>query len=544
MPQVRLRPDRAEEIRDILASVPGLDITFDWYDEGDGVRIKLHMGGTEMLLDRVQTEADIVELDVDVSPSGFSFLVSGTPFVLARLDRDSPRPTALPQKLVLIGDGHRIPEWAASIEEVLIIGDHERTDMSDVAGLSALSNLTLMDCSSLAHLEGFAGLGSLVALEISSCTALTHLDGLEGLSSLESLWLMESPLLTSLDGLARLPNLERLSIIDCESLRRIDVLKGLTALTALNLSRCRALTSVEALSGLSKLVSLDLRGCEALTSVDGLRGLTALTALNLSGCWALTNVEALSGLTNLTSLDLSYCESLTSIDELARLPRLTSLNLRACGSLFSPQWRERTIQSTAQKWQLANRSTTTSEQRRELADDSDWQIREAVASSRYTPQYLLTSLAGDSVPAVVAAVASNPKATPRTLRELAESHPLQVAGNPACPVDLLASLADDKSWAMTMALSFNPNTPRQILEEVDIAGDLRIRINLAGNPSLADSERRRLLGDLLSERDAFVRLWCALSPVTPVGVLNQLLADKHRNVRSTAQAKLAERNHP
>ena len=92
---------------------------------------------------------------------------------------------------------------------------------------------------------------------------------------------------------------------------------------------------------------------------------------------------------------------------------------------------------------------------------------------------------------------------------------------------------------MRMALAYNPKTPTETLRGLMHGADLRLRINLAGNPGLPEPERRVLLRELLTERDHYVRLWVAKCRLTPVDVLQELLKDRHRNVRAIAAESLA-----
>lgn len=168
----------------------------------------------------------------------------------------------------------------------------------------------------------------------------------------------------------------------------------------------------------------------------------------------------------------------------------------------------------------------------------DWQLRERSAQQVRTSKRTLTALAEDPVCAVREAVARNRNTPADVLVRLAEHHPSAVASNPSAPATLLAALAQHRRWAVQMALAHNQATPAEILQRMIGTADIRLRINLAGNVGLPESDRLDLLETLLERGNRFVRLWIAWAPSTPRPVLARLTADAHRDVRQLATKRL------
>jgi hypothetical protein len=114
------------------------------------------------------------------------------------------------------------------------------------------------------------------------------LSQLQGLSDLTELMLNDCPNLADIDALKNMKELSRLFILRSPVLVSIDPLKELKNLTFLNLGACTALTNVDALQDLKALKKLGLFGCTGLKNVDGLHGLTGLEALDLNSCDGIT----------------------------------------------------------------------------------------------------------------------------------------------------------------------------------------------------------------------------------------------------------------
>ncbi len=114
------------------------------------------------------------------------------------------------------------------------------------------------------------------------------LSQLKGLSNLTELSLGDCPNLTHIDALKDMKELTGIGIDGSPILVNIDVLKELKNLTGLGLSHCTALTNVDALGELKALKYLSLYRCTGLKNVDGILGLTGLEELYLKGCNGLT----------------------------------------------------------------------------------------------------------------------------------------------------------------------------------------------------------------------------------------------------------------
>ena len=114
------------------------------------------------------------------------------------------------------------------------------------------------------------------------------LSELKGLSNLTELWLSYQKNLTNIDALKDMKELTALDIHGSPVLVNIEALKELKNLTLLQLNDCTALTNVDALRELKALKNLGLYRCTGLKNVDGLLGLTGLEKLHLEGCTGLT----------------------------------------------------------------------------------------------------------------------------------------------------------------------------------------------------------------------------------------------------------------
>ncbi len=125
-------------------------------------------------------------------------------------------------------------------------------------------------------------------LEIVATFPLRDLSQLKGLSNLTELWLGDCPNLTNIDALKDMKELTSLGITRSPVLVNIDALKELKNLTILRLIRCTALTNVDALRELKALKELSLYRCAGLKNVDGLLGLQGVETLELRGCTGLT----------------------------------------------------------------------------------------------------------------------------------------------------------------------------------------------------------------------------------------------------------------
>ena len=236
----------------------------------------------------------------------------------------------------------------------------ENNDLSWVAQMKNLTELTFHGFSTEVDLAPVAGLTNLTELRIHSTHNGTgagvnakDLSVLSGLTQLEYLEL-ETPVLESLDGLEGMSGLEELRLTVGPGLRNIDALAGLTNLTALqisnngdypyirDLSPLSGLTQLKTLefwsygigdlsplAGLTQLEELRIFGSEATyTTTAPLSGLTRLRVLYLPSMADPANYLDLSGLSGMTELtNFTAYGGVTSYEPLANLTRLQSLSL-------------------------------------------------------------------------------------------------------------------------------------------------------------------------------------------------------------------------
>ena len=210
-------------------------------------------------------------------------------------------------------------------------------DLSIVAALPALTELTLSDCS-LSTIDSLAYAENLSALDLSNNT-IRNLGVLATMPNLKMLNLQHNAV-NSLDVLATLTKLEKLSVNynSVTTLAPLAACQNLTALTADH----NALTSLDGVYGLSKLTVLSV-DYNSIADVSYLAANTALKDLSIA-CNKITNISALGALNNLEVLDFSANQieslprwadactlqtidgsynQLTSIDELSNLQSLT-----------------------------------------------------------------------------------------------------------------------------------------------------------------------------------------------------------------------------
>ena len=217
------------------------------------------------------------------------------------------------------------------LTSLTLCGLPELEDLSPLANLTALSSLTLNSCPRVTDLSPLAGLTALAVLDLSYCHQLCDITPLTALTALTRLCVASSSLtdITPLAGMTKLTSLE----LRCKQLTDITPLAGMTALTSLDLHRGEQLTDLAPLAGMKALQSLDLSNCERLTDLAPLAGLTALSALDLHGCVELADLSPLAGLTAITRLNFGYCAKLTDVAPLAGLTALHYLHLGNCPDL-------------------------------------------------------------------------------------------------------------------------------------------------------------------------------------------------------------------
>ena len=115
----------------------------------------------------------------------------------------------------------------------------------------------------------------------------------------------------------------------------------------------------------------------------------------------------------------------------------------------------------------------------ELASNSDWQVRAAVAQNPSTPADLLRSLADDSDEGVRSYTARNPR-TPEDIHEKLASDSSEyvreyLAQNSAISVTMMQRLANDPHWQPRSGIADNPKAPYYLIEQLANDRDPRVR---------------------------------------------------------------------
>jgi Leucine-rich repeat (LRR) protein len=263
--------------------------------------------------------------------------------------------------------------------------------VSSIASLTNLRDLTLCDCEGLADLTVVQGCTQLTALSIYSCFSVTAWPDLAALKTLSELHLsgwntpQDWSYLTALtaltcldfDGFDSFADLEVITSLtqlrdlsltyvwkadDDEEEEEVDwdfwrwrltsTLSRLVGLTQLNiqgaqvknLEWCSALTNLtcllaavnlfESLASLNcpSLVELNLYGNLHLKTLEGLRGCPNLSKLFLTNCSLVSSLEPLCLWPSLTDLNLEGCTRISSLEPLSRCDRLAKLHLKGCKS--------------------------------------------------------------------------------------------------------------------------------------------------------------------------------------------------------------------
>jgi len=263
----------------------------------------------------------------------------------------------------------------------------ERSDVTALPELPALTALNLKDCSQLAAISALAASPELESVELRNNPSLkdvsalqdlpklarvgrveayretkVHLDGLgapdlsplmgvlqriqldhlhlhrggvrklpelEGLSGLKGLRLASLPELVSLAG-ASGPALVDLQLSELPKLTALDGMGA--SITELYLYRL-ALRSLAGVEGLSGLTRLRMRSLPSLASIAALAATTALESLELWKVPALSDLSPLAKLASLRKIDMREASGLTDVSPLGGLPALEELRLRECGGI-------------------------------------------------------------------------------------------------------------------------------------------------------------------------------------------------------------------
>jgi internalin A len=187
------------------------------------------------------------------------------------------------------------------------------------------------------------------SLDLTGCTGLTDVSGLSGLTNLWSLDLTGCTGLTDVSGLSGLTNLWRLNLSGCTGLTGLFGLSGLTKLNVLDVSGCTGLKFIYKFPDsllILKLCNLNLRPngftddilryvmrreCRRQPQPEFLYMSPlpiSLQRLDLSGCSGFERYPEIGKLLELQILDLCNCKDLVFLPDLCRSRYIGRLNLR------------------------------------------------------------------------------------------------------------------------------------------------------------------------------------------------------------------------
>jgi hypothetical protein len=227
--------------------------------------------------------------------------------------------------------------------ELLVLAGTDLDDLRPLADLPALRRLALNACGltdtsgldrtaltslRVDHAPGLATLRlppTLRSLTVNELPDLTELPDLAGCTALEELTITDAPRLADLSPLAAAlasgAPLRRVRL-GLSALTTVDALAGATGLTHVDLGGCERLESIRALAG-RPLAGVDLTGCAALADLDGFPARLEADHLSLAGCAALTDIGAVAPAgAALTTVDLRRTAALADLGPLAALPGL------------------------------------------------------------------------------------------------------------------------------------------------------------------------------------------------------------------------------
>ncbi len=127
-------------------------------------------------------------------------------------------------------------------------------------------------------------------------------------------------------------------------------------------------------------------------------------------------------------------------------------------------------ESTADKIRAINKPSTTAEQLKKYVNDSNREVRKALASRATTPANLLIQLSKDPEYRVRAAVAHNLRAPKQALLPLVNDESsdvrLALAHCGYTPPDILEKLINDPSEVVRKQLILNPNLSMRVLRSI------------------------------------------------------------------------------
>jgi hypothetical protein len=211
------------------------------------------------------------------------------------------------------------------------------TDLTGLASLRRVNQLTIRDNAQLASLHGLESVAIAQWLWLDGNLALTSLDGLTVTRDFApSVIIQNHPALTSLGALAGIERMAGvLSIDNNEALHDLGGLESLRAAAGVEIVDQPRFTSLAPLAHLEQVGSLFLYHLDGLTTLTELTDLRTISQrLVVDKCNGLTSLAGVSAAVALDSFEISYNDHLTS---LAGLEHLTSiggdLNLVGNGAL-------------------------------------------------------------------------------------------------------------------------------------------------------------------------------------------------------------------
>jgi hypothetical protein len=169
----------------------------------------------------------------------------------------------------------------------------------------------------------------------------------------------------------------------------------------------------------------------------------------------------------------------------------------------------------------------------ELAQHSEYTLRQAVAQNPHVPLEILEQLVEDPIDHVVRQVLKNPRTSLKILLQSKEFNQANkwrlrfvVAESLKTSVDVLSHLAEDDSEFVRYAISRNPNTPKEIAAQ---AGDPNyfqqlLQIGATGN-------NQKQLENLSTSYSTKIRKAVAINPNTPRRVMEVFTQDRSYQVR-------------
>ena len=206
------------------------------------------------------------------------------------------------------------------VKELDVAADLQLTGLGKVTGGTGVTRVVVM-APKLTSLDGLEGLTSATYL-YAGYSNLTDVSALAGMSSLDELTLNANPSLGNLVGIEGLASLRTLDL-SADKLSNLDDLAGLTGLETLKLDQ-NAISDLSPLTSLSRLRTLSLWQ-NRVTDLAPLAMLPALTSLQVSGN-LLSDLGPDGTFHRLTYL-AAFDNRITSLAGLARA-RLTAADLR------------------------------------------------------------------------------------------------------------------------------------------------------------------------------------------------------------------------